>query len=229
MANYCVTKLVFEGDKVELDDFEAILRRLEAMKEEDFPVNNVSWGSKWLGFIVNEFGEDYRDFNCKGCWYDLERRGDTVLALTTESAWSKCDDVLSLVTDKWPSLNYFYYAEEPNSDYFETNDAEGKYFPQRFFMIGTVPVKDENDQMSFVDFDEYLNTEQDVLDFVGHKLHHPIESIDDITKWNDDLEALNEEHEDDEDWEECYIYVNKIDEADNESYFSFDDIEPVVD
>ena len=95
-------------------------------------------------------------------------------------------------------------------------------------MIGTVPVKDENDQMSFVDFDEYLNTEQNVLDFVGNKLHHPIDSLDGIEAWNEELEVLNEEHEDDEEWEECYIYINKIDEADNEAYFSFDDIEPVV-
>ena len=74
LSNY-----VIEGKKAELDEFEAMLRRLEAMKEEDFPIKDVSWGSTWLGFIINELGQDWNGYNCKGAWYDLERRGDDAL------------------------------------------------------------------------------------------------------------------------------------------------------
>ena len=224
MANYCTTKLVFEGDKAELDEFEAMLRRLEAMEEKDFPVNDVSWGSKWLGFIVYELGENWEEFNCKGTWYDLSRLADNVLALTTESAWSMCDDILNLITDKWPSLQYYYYAEEQGCDIFETNDVEGEYFPQRFYLRGAVPVKGEDGKEELVDFEEYLNSEEDVIAFVNDKLHHPISSLDDIETWDSELQALNEEKVDDDNWEECFIYVNEIEVLVN---LDFDDIEPI--
>ena len=45
MANYMLSNYVIEGKKAELDEFEAMLRRLEAMKEEGFPIKDVSWGS----------------------------------------------------------------------------------------------------------------------------------------------------------------------------------------
>lgn len=228
MANYCTTKLVFEGEKAELDEFEAMLRRLESMKEEEFPVE-TSWGSRWLGFIVHELGENWEEYNCKGVWYDLVRRDDNSLALTTESAWSICDDILNLITDKWPSLNYLYYADEPGCEFYETNDSEGKYFPARYYLHGFIPAKDENDAVTLLEVDEYFNTEQEVLAFVGDTLHHPVESLDDIAAWSEEIEALNDEHEDDENWEEwCYISVNKIEVVYTFDVSLFDDIEPIV-
>lgn len=98
------------------------------MKEKDFPIKDVSWGSKWLGFIINELGQDWNGFNCKGAWYDLERRGDDTLAITFESAWTAPEDMLALIAEKWPSFKYYFYREEPGSEVYETNDVEGKIF-----------------------------------------------------------------------------------------------------
>ena len=203
MANYMLSDYVIEGKKAEIDEFEAMLRRLEAMKEEDFPIKDVSWGSKWLGFIINELGQ-----NCKGAWYDLERRGDDALAITFESAWAAPEGMLALIAEKWPSFKYYFYREEPGSEVFETNDVEGKYFPRRYYLRGVVPNESEDAEDGLLDFDEYLNTEEDALAYMSDKLNHPIKSIDDIEAWNEDLENLAEENAD---YCDCYIWVNKID------------------
>lgn len=208
MANYMLSDYVIEGKKAELDEFEAMLRRLEAMKEKDFLIKDVSWGSKWLGFIINELGQDWNGYNCKGAWYDLERRGDDALAITFESAWTAPEDMLALIAEKWPSFKYYFYREEPGSEVYETNDVEGKYFPRRYYLRGIVPRDSEEAEDGLLEFDEYLNTEEDALAYMCDKLNHPVKSIDDIEAWNEDLENLAEENAD---YCDCYIWVNKID------------------
>ena len=208
MANYMLSDYVIEGKKAEIDEFEAMLRRLEAMTEKDFPIKDVSWGSKWLGFIINELGQDWEGFNCKGAWYDLERRGDDALAITFESAWTAPEDMLALIAEKWPSFKYYFYREEPGSEVYETNDVEGKYFPRRYYLRGIVPSDSEEAEDGLLEFDEYLNTEEDALAYMCDKLNHPVKSIDDIEAWNEDLENLAEENDD---YCDCYIWVNKID------------------
>ena len=66
----------------------------------------------------------------------------------------------------------------------------------------------EDAEDGLLDFDEYLNTEEDALAYMSDKLNHPIKSIDDIEAWNEDLENLAEENAD---YCDCYIWVNKID------------------
>ena len=211
MANYMLSNYVIEGDKTELDEFEAMLRRLEAMEEKDFPIKDISWGSKWLGFVVNELGEDYTEFNCKGCWNNLKRRSDGVMSIDMDSAWWPPEDLIELIADKWNSFQFYFYREELGSGVFQTNDVDGKYFPQRYHLFSYVPIKGEKEKEEFVEFEEYLNSEDEVIAFVNDTLHHSVTSLADIESWDNELQTLNEEKEDDEDWEECFIYVNEID------------------
>ena len=221
MANYMLSNYVIEGKKAELDGFEAMLRRLEAMKEEGFPIKDVSWGSTWLGFIINELGQDWTGYNCKGTWYDLERRGDDALAITFESAWEAPEGMLALIAERWHSFKYYFYREEPGSEVFETNDVEGKYFPRRYYLRGLVPNDGEEAMDGFLQFDEYLNTEEDALAYMCNKLNHPIKSLADIETWNAELEKLGEENDD---YCNCYIYMNEIDVL---VELDFDGAEPI--
>lgn len=188
MANYVFSNYVIEGKKSELDEFESLLRRLESMEEKDFPVKDISWGSRWLGFIVNELGGDLDQYNCKGEWFGLERRSDDALAIDIDSAWWPPEDLMNLIADKWPSFNYYFYHEEPGSEMFETNDVNGKYFPRRYRLFGYIPIKNEEGEMEEVGFEEYPASEKDVINYVSTNLQHPIKSIDDIDAWNKQLE-----------------------------------------
>ena len=210
MANYCITKYVIEGEKAELDAFEAMLRRLEAMKPEDFPCE-TGWGSTWLGFVAHALGKNWEEMSTsdvKGSWRGLERRDEGVLALTTESAWASPDELMDIVCARYPSFQLYFYAEEPGCEVFVTNDTEGKYFPGRFWLSGCVPVSKEGDEVEYVDFDEYLVTEQDVMDFIAETLHHPVTSPADVEAWNSELEEASEEEKFGDNW--CYINLFQI-------------------
>lgn len=208
MANYVFSNYVIEGKKAELDEFESLLKRLESMEEKDFPVKDISWGSRWLGFLVNELGGDLDQYNCKGEWFGLERRSDDALALDINSAWWPPEDLMNLIADKWPSFNYYFYREEPGCEMFETNDVDGKYFPRRYRLFGYIPIKNEEGEMEGVEFEEYPASEDDVINYVSTNLQHPIESIEDIDEWNKQLE----ENTDDSlfDGVNPYIYIDEI-------------------
>ena len=190
MANYYFSDYVFEGDKKELDEMEAMLRRLEAMKEEDFPIKDVAWGSTWNGFVFHDFGYDPEEFeSTKGAWCDLKRLNDDALSIHIESAWFAPDDMVDLFCEKWPSLEAYYYREQPESEIYEKHDEEGKYFPFNYILIGEVPMKDENGEEEAFPVEERFNTQEDAFEWITKELHHPVASVEDIKKW---CEELNE-------------------------------------
>ena len=209
MANYYFSDYVFEGEKNELDEMEAMLKRLEAMKEEDFPIKDVAWGSTWLGFIVNDMGHDPKEFTTKGAWYNLKRLNENALSIHTESAWDAPDDIIDLFCEKWPSLKFYYYREQPESGIYEKNDAEDKYFPFNYILIGEVPMKDVNGEEEAIPVEERFNTQEDAFEWIAKELHHPVASIEDIEKWCEELEELEDGY---------FIALNEI-----EGLYSLDD------
>lgn len=64
-----------------------------------------------------------------------------VIRLYTETAWSPCNEVFDLVREKYPSLYYYFQAEEPGMGIYETNDISGVYFPDRYFLMPVRPKK----------------------------------------------------------------------------------------
>ena len=57
-----------------------------------------------------------------------------VLTFNTETAWSPCNEMFDMVCEKYPTLRYFYQSEEPGMCEYWTNDDEGKYFPDRYYV-----------------------------------------------------------------------------------------------
>ena len=172
MANYYFSDYVFEGDKKELDEMEAMLRRLEAMKEEDFPIKDVAWGSTWNG---------------------LKRINDNALSIHIESAWFAPDDMIDLFYEKWPSLKGYYYREQPESGIYEKHDPEGKYFPFNYILTGEVPMKDENGEEEAIPVEERFNTQEDAFEWIAKELHHPVANVEDIEKWCAELEEADDD------------------------------------
>ena len=66
---------------------------------------------------------------CRGELTELVREGDT-LRMIFETAWTPCYEVTQLMKTVFPSLQFFYKAEEPGNEVYLKNDAEGKYFPE---------------------------------------------------------------------------------------------------
>ena len=194
MPNWCYASYVIEGKKKEIDEFEEMMTRLNSMEQ---PAVENGFGTSWLGCIVHELGEDWNTVRCRGSWSELERVGENTVKLNTETAWSPCNETFDLICKKFPSLKYYYSSEEPNMCEYWTNDKEGKYFKDRFYIDLCTP----NEEYGC----EYFRTLDDALNWMRKNYSENI-------KTKEDIETLCEQ------WEEesldafCYLYEFRIEE-----------------
>ena len=122
MANICTTNYVIEGEKKELD---ALYETMKKLQDSGASVEYATG----LGLLVEALDKAPNEVMCRGGWTALEREGDT-LRVTFETAWTPCYEVTNLMKATYPSLRFFYKAEEPGCGVYLKNDAEGKYFPE---------------------------------------------------------------------------------------------------
>ena len=128
MANWCYTAYVVEGDAEEVKNLYELMKGLQERKE---PSIKNGFGTTWLGCLVDALGGDWNEVSCRGYWNDLEMT-DNILRFMTETAWKPCYGTFDLVREKFPSLCCYYRTEEPGMVIYETNDSEGKYFPEKY-------------------------------------------------------------------------------------------------
>ena len=126
MPNICTTNYVIEGKKEELD---ALYQKMKELQEMEQPLVENNLGPTWLGCLVKALGKNPEDVLCRGQWIELEQQDDKLL-MTFETAWTPCYEVTQLMKAVYPSLRIFYKAEEPGSEAYLKNDADGKYFPE---------------------------------------------------------------------------------------------------
>jgi len=126
MPNICTTNYVFEGKNEELD---ALYQKMKELQEMEQPLVKNGLGPTWLGCLVKALGKNPDDVLCRGIWIELERQDD-ILLVTFETAWTPCYEVTQLMKTVFPSLQFFYKAEEPGCEVYLKNDVEGKYFPE---------------------------------------------------------------------------------------------------
>lgn len=87
-----------------------------------------------------------------------------------------------------PDLTIYFIVEEPGCEIYATNDAEGKYFSDRFYVESAI-----NNQYDH----EYFSEEEEAISYVAELMGREHVTKEDIDKWN-------EEHEDD-----TYISVHE--------------------
>lgn len=130
MPNWCSTAYAIEGNATELKKLYELMKDLE--KRQKPSVKN-GFGTTWLGCLVEALGESWEKIYCRGTWDNLKFNGE-VLTFNTETAWSPCNEMFDMVCEKYPTLRYFYQSEEPGMCEYWTNDDEGKYFPDRYYV-----------------------------------------------------------------------------------------------
>mgnify|MGYP000033476497 FL=1 len=191
MPNWCSTEYVIDGDAKEVKQLYELMKGLE---EREKPSVENDFGTSWLGCLVDALGKDWQDIHCRGSWSELEMDSD-VLKFSTETAWSPCNETFDLVREAFPSLRYYFQAEEPGMCIYETNDEYGTYFTDRFFLDVCTP----NEEY----FSEYFEQQEDAFAWFEEEFGEPIRSVEDV-------EALDAE------WSEqcenafCYLHEFEI-------------------
>lgn len=181
MPNWCNTAYAIDGDAKQVKQLYELMKGLE---EQDTPTVENGFGTTWLGCLVHALGKDWNKVYCRGSWSGLEMDGN-ILRFSTETAWSPCNEILDMVREMFPDLHYYYQAEEPGMEIYETNDECGTYFSDRFFLDICTPEEEC--------FSEYFETAADAFAWLQKKCGVPIRSAEDVEALNEDWQGKCED------------------------------------
>ena len=165
MANYCFTKYWVEGDR-------KVLKRLANLIGDGHNVTEI------LPKVGMPFS--YLSFTEEGCpyWYGAKLKGN-VLRFTEEAKWeqSQCLWKLRDMDDSGIG-DVRYYSMVSESDFYQTNDAEGKHFPYRIMVFCSEIPRTEPPHFYVVTEDNtfLFRTDEEMLSFFenncGWKAHN---------------------------------------------------------
>ena len=165
MANYCFTKYWVEGDR-------KVLKRLANLIGDGHNATEI------LPKVGMPFS--YLSFTEEGCpyWYGAKLKGN-VLRFTEEAKWeqSQCLWKLRDMDDSGIG-DVRYYSMVSESDFYQTNDAEGKHFPYRIMVFCSEIPRTEPPHFYVVTEDNtfLFRTDEEMLSFFenncGWKAHN---------------------------------------------------------
>ena len=131
MPNWAYTIYIVWGDKEELARLYQLIKDLDNRAESLLP---NGFGKLWMGNLVHVLGGDWEKVYCRGKILDYDMTEDGVLRFDVESAWGELDEVRALILSRFPKLEIRFQSEEPDMDYFSTNDDSGTTFSDRWVL-----------------------------------------------------------------------------------------------
>ncbi len=188
MPNWCNTDYKFVGHVDEIADLYKKLKELEDMPE---PLVKNGFGKLFLGCVVNHFGGDWDKIYCRGEIDYMELCGENMLQLSTMTAWGDLPEVWDFVCKNYPSIEYYYIAEEGGVGYYVNSDTTGEYFPEKYYVYHAEG------------HSEYFNDDEELLEYIATEIG--TDKIESVEQLNQLLEQYNEEHPN----EEIYFYEFK--------------------
>ena len=181
MPNWCNTSYKFVGDKEEIAD---LYNKLQSLNDMPEPLVENGFGKLFLGCVVNLFGGDWKEIYCRGEIDYMEICGDSMIQLSTMTAWGDMPEVWDFVCKNYPSIEYYYLAEEGGMCYYVNSDTTGEYFPEKYYVLHAEG------------YSEYLDDDEELLEYIAEKIGAAeIESIDQLDQL---LEQYNKEHANEE-------------------------------
>ena len=195
MSNTCFTtyKVVSENKK-DVNQLFKTIKRLDGRKT---PLVKNGWYDPklWLGCLVKALGGDPQKVYCRGTitFYEME---DDVLTLNTETAWAEMAETRLFIESCFPGMKIYYIEEESGCERFYTNDSEGIYFKDRYYLDG-------------FDDSEYFETLEEAAKYVKEIVGHDVEA--DFDAIDKALSDYVEEHEEDD--PDCYYSFHEFKEV----------------
>ena len=193
MANWASTSYCIEGSKKDLKRLYKLIDGFMTGKEKPFWEDSAE---NWLGNVIKALGateEQMKNNYLRGFIETYELDGD-VLRIAAEEAWGTTD-FRHILKKLMPELTIYYIVEEPGFEVYATNDADRKYFTERFNVDACVDGHD---------YWEYFQEEKETMDYVASLLKKDNITEADITQWN-------MEHEEEGD----FIHVHEFEIVEN--------------
>lgn len=166
MPNWCdTTYKCVSDDKKELRELKKVLDA--NFKRKTSRVRN-GFGKLWIGNVIDQLGYDWHDYRCRGEITDYSLKGN-VLTISQCTAWVEQEGFRHVLKKNFPGMKVYYLEEEPGCEVFHTNDTEGTYFPDRYFL-------DSYDEPMY--FETLEEAAKYVSGVVGHEVNDDFDSIE---------------------------------------------------
>ena len=123
---------------------------------------------------------------------------DGALRFWTEERWG-LQDFDELLMQKFPDIKVYWVVEESGMEIYCTNDKEGKYFPERYW-VDTAQDDIYNS--------EYFKTEEQVYKWLSKITNGRVKSKEDVEEFNSDYEDSGTE-------DENFIYIHEFEIIDD--------------
>jgi hypothetical protein len=120
---------------------------------------------------------------------------DGVLRFWAEERWG-LQGFNEVLEQKFPDIKVYWIVEEPGNEVYCTNDKEGKYFPERYW----VDTAQDDIYQS-----EYFKTEEAMYKWLYEKYG---------VKSEEDVEAFNSDYEDSCTEDENFIHIHEFEVVD---------------
>lgn len=132
MSNTCFTTYKIVGKKESIAKLHRTIKKLD--EGQTSLVDNEWYNPKlWLGCLVVALGGNPEEVLCRGIITNFEMKYD-VLTINTESAWTEMSETRHYIESRIPDLKIFYLEEEEGCERFNTNDSEGIFFKERYYL-----------------------------------------------------------------------------------------------
>ena len=149
------------------------------MEKRKTSILKNGFGKMWLGNLVHKLGGDWKEYRCRGEITDFSLDGN-VLTINQNTAWCEQEGIRQIIEKTYPSIKVYFMEQEPGCGVFNTNDASGDYFPERYFL-------DSNEDW------EYFETLDEAANFVSKIVECKVEPS--VYAIQNALDAYVEEHE----------------------------------
>lgn len=181
MSNTCFTTYKIVGKKESIAKLHKTIKDLD---DRQMPLVENEWYNPklWLGCLVAALGGNPEEVLCRGTITNYEQKDD-VLTLNTETAWTEMAETRHYIERSIPDLRIYYLEEEEGCELFNTNDAEGLFFRERYYLDSSDGAK-------------YFCTLQEVADYAEKVTGQKMEALFNAIK--DALKCYAEEHEEDD-------------------------------
>lgn len=115
------------------------------------------------------------------------------LRFSAEERWG-LQDFAELLEEQFSDIKVYCIVEEPGMEIYFTNDREGKYFPERYWVDTAI----DNIYRS-----EYFETKKQVYKWLDKLTNGKIKSEADVDKFNNEHEEAGTDYEN-------FIYIHKF-------------------
>lgn len=192
MANWATTSYRIEGSKSDLVRVYGVIDSF--MTDRQKPVTETA-SRDWEGNIVKALGateEQMKNNYLRGFIQEYEMQ-EGVIRIEAEEAWG-ATDFRHVLAKLMPELTIYFIVEEPGCEVYVTNDADGKYFPDQFYLDACINGNYESD---------YFATGEKALAYAAKLI-----GKENVSKAK--LESWNEYHEEDEE----FVYIHEFEIVD---------------